>query len=233
MGKVKTRDAEAALRSIAREQVAGAAGPDGRVSRSDEQALDPFLRDAVGRVRAAKPRGHVMVDEVVARAVESAVETWSRFNQAAGPGAAYLSQKEVAAIEAAQPALGRMTRLAVEIAAKRAPDGGPVVGPPPAPLSAEEAQRRTEAALVDYIRTTRMAEPDWLRYFPNGWDENVARGVMVGIQRFADPAHAAELEVFAHPDKLVFTGRGPYDLYTEVEVGLRDGRILRTFIEID
>jgi hypothetical protein len=226
MGKVKTRDAEAAFATVARERLEGAAGPDGRVSKKDERTLDPFLREAVGRVRQAKPRGHVMVDEVVERAVASAVETWSRFNQAAGPGAAYLSQREVAAIETALPELGRMTRLAVEIAAKRA-------HAVPGVLSTEDAQRRTEAALVEHLQTSRMADPDWLRYFPATWPENVARGVMTGIRRFADPANAAELEIQAHPDKLLFAGRGPYDLYTEVEVGLRDGRILRTYVEID
>lgn len=113
MTRVKTQEAQAALRTVLQEKARAAAGSNTAISREEAKALDPFLKAAEQQVRAAAGRGaRVSVDAVVARAEQNARATWERFNPAGGTDGAFLSRAEVDAIAKADPALGELTRLA-------------------------------------------------------------------------------------------------------------------------
>jgi hypothetical protein len=103
---------------------------------------------------------------------------------------------------------------------------------PPGSLTSAQAYAKAKEGLIEYLKTERMGDDDWREYFPHTWDEAVAGGIMAAIDRFLDPANP-ETEIARQPDRFVFVGRGPYDLYTEVEIDKRDGKVLRAYVEID
>lgn len=107
-----------------------------------------------------------------------------------------------------------------------------IVRDPPGTLSTHAALTRARAGLVEYLQQERMHQADWKQYFPEGWDEAVARGVTAGIDTFSTPG-AEGSSVIRKPDRYLFVGRGPFDLYTEVEVAKDDGRLLRALVEVD
>lgn len=98
-----------------------------------------------------------------------------------------------------------------------------------APTQAQ-ALELARAGITDHVQRVRMHEGDWTDYFPSTWPELVAAGVPAKIAAFGS---GPDDEVLQDADKFTFVGRGPYDLYTEVEVSKRDGSILRVYIEID
>jgi hypothetical protein len=99
-------------------------------------------------------------------------------------------------------------------------------------LTMSQARDHARAALVEHIKNVMLQDPMWTRSFGNTWEEALARGVMTGIDNFAIEGREG-VEIHRLPDRYIFTGRGPLDLYTEVEVAKQDARILRTLIEID
>jgi hypothetical protein len=95
-----------------------------------------------------------------------------------------------------------------------------------------QARALARAGLIDHIQRVRMHEGDWKDYFPSTWPELQAQGIEGHIDHYLDPTNA-DTEVMREPEKYVFVGRGPFDLYTEVEVSKVDGSILRAYVEID
>lgn len=101
---------------------------------------------------------------------------------------------------------------------------------PPNALSEGEAKQKAKTGLIDYLKNTRIHQSDWQDYFPATWQGCVDAGVPSHIDRFlADP----ETQVIRQPDTLVFVGRGPFDLYTEVSVDKVTGDIANAYLEID
>ncbi|MBI2372874.1 MAG: hypothetical protein HYV07_02625 [Deltaproteobacteria bacterium] len=103
---------------------------------------------------------------------------------------------------------------------------------PPGSLTQQKALEKAKSGLVKHIKSTRMKENDWKEYFASRWSDLVSAGVMAGIEKFGD-AQDPGTQIERKPDRFVFCGRGPFDLYTEVEVAKRGGKILRVLIEID
>ena len=293
---------------LIRSEVNNAAGSDGVLQSAEHDALTPFVQRAAA--------GLSTVNEVVDAAMGKAVTTWARFNQATGPGKAWLSQAELSQVQAADSDLGVLTTGALVIAKRvkgtRAPlsvtldapagvsmgvrgvrvldvsvSAGPTVpvgtrvglivdgqrlelertpggldvwnlkapegyglevisrGPVSDPTStvrlkitrdAETALphvlvvQRANAALTSFVKHERMDDADWAQNFPTTWAGNVARGVPAEIDAFfASPT----TEVHRRKDTVLFVGRGPYALYTEVEVEKSDGALVRAFVEID
>lgn len=99
-------------------------------------------------------------------------------------------------------------------------------------LTQTQALAKARAAALDYLKNERMSEPGWSSELPQTWDEAVARGALTSGAAFADPANP-DSEVFDKPDRWVFTGRGPLNLYTEIEIAKKDGEVLRKMIEAD
>lgn len=102
---------------------------------------------------------------------------------------------------------------------------------PAGALSAARAAGLARQGLRDFIERDRMDDRDWLDYFPGTWPELVADGIEAALDRFADLA--GDTEVHREPDRFLFVGRGPYDLYTEVEVSRVDGSVTSVYVEID
>jgi hypothetical protein len=98
----------------------------------------------------------------------------------------------------------------------------------PGSLSQDEAGLAAQHAIVEHLKSVRAKDEDWQRYFPTDWPGMVARGVSEGILGFA-----ANAEVRREADRYIFSGRGAFGLYTDVEVRKHDGAILRAYVEID
>lgn len=97
-------------------------------------------------------------------------------------------------------------------------------------LTHESLVMRARQGLEEHIKTTRMHDSDWTQYFPSTWAELVTRGVPAQLDAFfANP----ETEVTRKQGSTLFVGRGPFDLYTEIEVARADGAIKSALIEID
>lgn len=223
MTRVKTSDARNALGAAVRKQVKDAAGDDGKLTRREQAALPEFAQKAAESVRKQHPGKSPAVNDVVDATMTSAMRGWNEFNPQNGSrDAQTLSAAEVNQIARKNPSLGVATRAAVEIAQKSTA----------APLSQAQALGKAREGLTAYIQDTRMKDPDWTAYFPSSWPELVARGVPAEIAKFGDPA-SGDVEVMDKPDRFIFTGRGPLQLYTEMEVRKTDGKILRALIEID
>jgi hypothetical protein len=107
-----------------------------------------------------------------------------------------------------------------------------IVRDPPGSLSTAQALVKAKAAIVEHLKNERMQDDDWNADFPQTWEEAVARGIMDSIDRFADPAHPAT-ELGRKMDRYLFSGRGPLDLHTEVEIAKKDGKVLHILVEID
>ena len=100
-------------------------------------------------------------------------------------------------------------------------------------LSSQQALEKAREGIIEHLKNGRMAERDWRTSLPDGgdWDAAVANGLLDGVTTFGtDPDDA---EIGRGPASYLFSGRGPYDLYTEVEVNKADGSIKSVYIEID
>lgn len=123
MGRIRTDAARAALRDILSETARAAAGSNTTVSRDEGQALEPFLDRAEDDVRAEGGKGtRVTVSRLVGRAMENADALWEKHNPSnRGTDSTYLAEAEVRAIAKDDPALGALTRAAVQRAAQDGP----------------------------------------------------------------------------------------------------------------
>lgn len=121
--RIKTGDAQQALRALLRERAQEAAGSNTTISRTEAKTLDPFLKQAEEQVRAEQGAGaRVTVDEAVERAADNAKAVWDQFNPPGTLDGKYLSKAEVEEITAKDPALGELTRLAYLRAGQPPPD---------------------------------------------------------------------------------------------------------------
>lgn len=222
MTGTRTRDVQNAFAGIIRQQLQTAAGADGKLSLKDQKKLDPFVQKAADAVRQANPGKTPKIDAVMDRALGDAANAWAAFNPPGGRDGQYFSQAEVKALEKANPELGKMTRAALEIAAKK----------PVGTITLEAARTAAQQGLTAYLKDTRSQDADWKQYFPSSWAENVSRGILDRIAAFA-AGQPPDVEVQEKADRFILMGRGPYDLYTEVEVARKDAKILRVFVEID
>lgn len=119
MPSVKTADAQRALGAIVRQQVQAAAGPDGKLSKTDQKKLEGFTAEVAAELRAKNPGKTLKVNDVVDAAMGNAMRGWNEFNPQNGSrDAATLSQAEVNAVAKKNPNLGKVTRAAIEIAQK-------------------------------------------------------------------------------------------------------------------
>ena len=101
----------------------------------------------------------------------------------------------------------------------------------PGALTADQALAKARAALVDYVKNERVKDSDWKDMIGMSWDEAVAHGVLDDIAKFAEPS--ADSSVERRPDRYTFVGAGPLGLYTEDTVRKSDGKVLRSYVEID
>ena len=87
---------------------------------------------------------------------------------------------------------------------------------------------KAKAGLTAYVKDVRIHDADWGDYFPTTWPACVQRGVPADIEKFFQTATVGRTK-----DTVLFVGRGPFDLYTEIEVNKRDGKIVHQLVEID
>ncbi len=128
MPRIPTSAALQELAAVVREDVATAAWSNGLVAKREERLLDPFVRGAAGAARAAAgPGARVSVDDVAQAAVARAQSSWASFQGPAAQDRAQLSRAEVAAITAADPALGALTQRAVARLARLTEDPKAIV----------------------------------------------------------------------------------------------------------
>lgn len=102
---------------------------------------------------------------------------------------------------------------------------------PPGALTAEQALVKARAALVEFVKNERVKDSDWKDMIGMTWDEAVAHGVLDDIAKFAEPSPDSSVE--RRPDRYTFVGAGPLGLYTEATVRKTDGKVLRSYVEID
>lgn len=102
---------------------------------------------------------------------------------------------------------------------------------PPGGLTAADALVKARAALIDYVKNQRVKDSDWKDMIGMSWDEAVAHGVLNDIAKFAEPGPDSSIE--RRPDRFTFVGAGPLGLYTEATVRKSDGKVLRSYVEID
>lgn len=101
-------EVRASFARVVRDELKVVAGDDRQLSDTEKDRLTPVLARAAG--------GHVDPGAVVDAVMAEATASWRSFNQANGSGAAWLSKAELAAITAADPALGALTKGAAQIA---------------------------------------------------------------------------------------------------------------------
>ncbi len=102
---------------------------------------------------------------------------------------------------------------------------------PPGSLTTDEAAAKAKDGLIKYLKDERIHDADWEDYFPTTWAGVEADGT---VQKIDDMLKLRDGESFGRlTDRYLWTGRGPYDLYTEVAVRKRDGKVLSAYIEID
>lgn len=97
-------------------------------------------------------------------------------------------------------------------------------------LTEESLVVRARAGLEKFIKEDRSDDADWTQYFPTSWAELEQRGVPAQLDAFF--THP-ETEVIRKADSIHYVGRGPFDLYTEIEVAKSDGAVQNVLIEID
>ncbi len=107
---------------------------------------------------------------------------------------------------------------------------------PAGSLTSAQALSIARQALLTYVRDVRRHEPDWTGNLalPTDWEGLVAAGILDGINRFPEgTSPRGDTPVYREQDHYVFVGSGPFNLYTEVAVRKSDGKVLKTFVEID
>lgn len=114
---VSTRGAQQALAKLIRGDVESATPNNAIVSKDESKALHPFVRRAAEEVRGDKPKyGRVQVDEVVDRAMSTAMAAWNEVNPRSNPrDHRYLAQAEIAALGKSDPELAELTLRAYEL----------------------------------------------------------------------------------------------------------------------
>ncbi|HEY4224075.1 MAG TPA: hypothetical protein VGO62_22125 [Myxococcota bacterium] len=100
----------------------------------------------------------------------------------------------------------------------------------PAWLSPTKLLSKAKAGLLDFVRHTRIHDADWSQYFPTTWAGNVDKGVPAQIAGFFTNS---DTQIERSKDSVLYIGRGPYDLYTEIAVSKKDGKVLHALVEID
>jgi hypothetical protein len=123
--RVRTADAQRALRDEIRDTVQDASLHNELVSLTEQEQLPAFIQDAANALRAEKGSGAtITIDEVVDRATSSALSAWEEFNPAGnGRDSAYLSKAEIAQISSKDAALGELTSKAYNHISLRAAQG--------------------------------------------------------------------------------------------------------------
>jgi len=112
MVRVTVADATVALQELVTDAAKKAAGSNTLLSQAEQKTLDPFLGRAADRVRAAGGKGaRVSVASLTSQAVTDAAQAWSLQNKP-GSGQKFLSQKEIQAVAAQDPALGALSKMA-------------------------------------------------------------------------------------------------------------------------
>ncbi len=87
-------------------------------------------------------------------------------------------------------------------------------------ITSEQALTIARLGLIEYIQDVRMHQQDWYDQLPsiNTWEDAVAEGIMEGIWGFCDPDYEDGCGFARKPDGYSFWGRGPFRLYTVVDV---------------
>jgi hypothetical protein len=215
--RLTTASVRNSVAGAVRAQVRAAAGSDGALQVGERQELGGLALAAAVDL----DDNDLPVNDVVDRAMSLATAVWARHNQQSGTGQRWLSQVELRRIRSDDAVVGAAT----DDAAAR------VRGRSALPISESQARTRARDGLVAYVKATRMHDGDWSDYFPTTWAGNVARGIEANIAAFVDAA--GDTEVSDEGDHFLFVGRGPYDLYTEVEVAKQGGKVKKVYIEID
>ena len=97
-------------------------------------------------------------------------------------------------------------------------------------LKPAQLARKATAGLLSFVKHTRMHDADWGQYFPTTWAGNVAKGVPAEIAGFIGKS---DTHVERSKDSVMYVGRGPFDLYTEITLAKKDGKVLHVLVEID
>lgn len=100
-------------------------------------------------------------------------------------------------------------------------------------LTAEQALVVARDALKEYVQNVRVNDSDWKDMIGMTWDQAVAHGVLDDIANFATTTADGDSGVISKPDSFIFVGRGPLELYTEVSVAKKDGKVTNVYVEID
>lgn len=216
--RLETTAVQRQLASTLRAHVRRAAGDDHIVQAGEREKLKGLAREAAD----ALGRGRHSADAIVDKAMSDAMAAWAAINPPGTASGKYLSKREITELKRTNPTLGEATETAAAIVRRRRAGA----------LTQARALAKARTAALDYLKNERMSEPGWSLELPQTWADAVARGALSSGARFADPANP-DSEVFDKPDRWVFTGRGPLDLYTEIEIAKKDGRVLRRLIEAD
>lgn len=97
-------------------------------------------------------------------------------------------------------------------------------------LKPAQQKKKATAGLLDYVKHTRIHDADWQQSFPTTWAGNVAAGIPAQIAGFVSKS---DTHVERSKDSVMYVGRGPFDLYTEITVSKKDGKVLHVLVEID
>lgn len=215
--RLQTADVRNSIAASVRASVRNAAGGDGALQVGERSGLHGLALAAAVDL----DDNDLPVNDVVDRAMSMVATVWARHNQPSGSGAQTLSQAELRAIQRDDAVVGDATAAAAtRVRARTA-----------LPLTEAQARDKAKDGLAATIKATRMHDADWARYFPTTWPENVARGIDADLAAFVDAA--SDTEVTDNGDSFLFVGRGPYDLYTEIAIEKRGGRVKSVLIEID
>ena len=115
--RIRTADAELALRSLIESEVLAASGGNSLVSRAEGLTLSAYVHRVELTLRAEGGSGtRVHVDRLIERAFSDALAVWNRFNP---PEATldhmWLARDELASITRADPELGEITTRALSL----------------------------------------------------------------------------------------------------------------------
>ena len=85
-------------------------------------------------------------------------------------------------------------------------------------------------AVTEYVRHVRLHDADWGQYYPTTWAGLVQKGVPAQIDAMFT---STDTQIIRKKDSVLYVGRGPFDLYTEVEIKKGDGAVDHVLVEID
>ncbi|MBW2526369.1 MAG: hypothetical protein JRI23_19470 [Deltaproteobacteria bacterium] len=102
-------------------------------------------------------------------------------------------------------------------------------------ISSEQALTIAKLGLIEFIQDERMHEQDWHDQLPSidTWEEAVAAGIMDGIWGYCDRDYEGGCGMARTPDGYSFWGRGPFRLYTVVEVSKATQEGSSFYVQID